>query len=107
MVDQNGRWDLQRYAGKWIAWNRDQTRIVATGETFAAVKTAAAKKGEQSVLVAEVPARPDWLRRSYHLLHVFAVFIALSQPIEPLSGAMSSSDSETAGVLEEPNDEEK
>jgi len=81
MADQQDWKHLKRYAGKWIAWNRGQTHIVAIGDTFEAVKAAAAEHGEQSVLVAEIPAEQTWLRRSGHFFHVFAVFIALSQPI--------------------------
>jgi hypothetical protein len=81
MADRYDWRDLQRYAGRWIAWNREQTQIVAEGTTFDAVKAAAVANGEQSVLVGHVPT--EWNTRipSCRWLHVFAVFIALAQPL--------------------------
>jgi hypothetical protein len=82
MADRHDWRDLRRHAGRWIAWNRQQTHIVATGQTFGAVKAAAAANGEHSVLVAQVPTEYNSQTRSSQWLHVFAVFIALAQPLE-------------------------
>jgi hypothetical protein len=86
--DQNDEF-LQQHAGKWVAWDRQQTHVVASAETFEQVKSAAAQAGERSVLVAKIPARASWFQRSHKLLYVFAVFIALGQPQPnaPLAGA--------------------
>lgn len=45
----------QKFAGQWIAWDPTQTRIVAHGQTFAAVKQAAAAAGEPDAVLAKVP----------------------------------------------------
>jgi hypothetical protein len=80
MADDQNEQFFQDHAGQWVAWDRRQTHVVASGTTFDAVKAAAAEAGEQSVLVARIPTRPSWLRRPQKLLSVFAVFIALGQP---------------------------
>ena len=88
MVDSPNENGLDRYTGRWVAWNREQTRIVASGDTFEALKSEAAERGEHSILVAHVPQKRNW-----HLLRVFAVFIAFSQPIavEPPGNEPSAS----------------
>jgi hypothetical protein len=58
----------------WVAMTLDRSRVVASASTFEALKAAAAKAGERSVLVAK-PGR----RRRF--LYMFAVFIALGQPL--------------------------
>ena len=64
-------------SGKWIAWNREQTRTIAIGRTFAEVKQAAAAAGEHSVLMAKIPPpEARSLFPGYHVLHVIAVFIS-------------------------------
>jgi hypothetical protein len=78
-TDQNEEF-LQQHAGKWVAWDRQQTHVVASAATFEQVKSAAAQAGERSVLVAKIPARASWFQRSHKLLYMFAVFIALGQP---------------------------
>jgi len=57
--------------GKWVAWDRDQTRIVASGHTFEEAKGAAGAAGESSVLMARVPTR---LGRP--MLYMVAVYIS-------------------------------
>ena len=61
--------------GKWVAWDRDQTRIVGSGDTFAEAKEAAAAAGESAVLMARIPAR-NRLRLGRPMLSMVAVFIA-------------------------------
>lgn len=46
----------KEYAGKWIAWDREQKRIIASGRTFAEVRQAAMELGEPEPLMDKVPA---------------------------------------------------
>ncbi len=43
------------YAGKWIAWNQQETRIVASGHTFQEAAEAAAAAGEKFPVFAKAP----------------------------------------------------
>ncbi len=43
------------YLGKWIAWNRYQTRIVASGQTVTEAIAAAKQAGEPNPILAKVP----------------------------------------------------
>jgi hypothetical protein len=65
----------QELAGKWIAWDRDQTKIVGWGDSFESVKRAAAQAGQREVLIAKSQPKSRWLR-SQHLLCMVAVFIS-------------------------------
>jgi len=47
----------KKYAGQWIAWNHQQTRIIAAGKTFAAAQQAAVNKGETNPLLDKVPRK--------------------------------------------------
>jgi hypothetical protein len=58
----------------WVAMTLDRRRVVASASTFEALKAAAANAGERTVLVAKRGRR----RR---FLYMFAVFIALGQPL--------------------------
>jgi hypothetical protein len=66
---------LHKYAGQWVAWNRQQDRVIATGRTFEEAKQSAAATGECSVVLKKASrkgsARPHWL-------YAVAVFIALA-----------------------------
>jgi hypothetical protein len=44
-----------KYAGKWIAWDQEQVRIVASGHTFRETYNAAIQAGEPDPLLAKVP----------------------------------------------------
>jgi hypothetical protein len=44
-----------RYAGLWIAWDRRQTKIVASGQSFAEAKAQANLAGEPEPVLAKVP----------------------------------------------------
>lgn len=46
------------YAGQWVAWNSDQTEIVAHGRQFKEVLDAARAAGYQNAILQCVP-RPD------------------------------------------------
>ena len=48
-------------ANRWIALSSDETRIVATGETFQEVAEAAERSGEFDPLIIHVPS--DWTPR--------------------------------------------
>ena len=43
------------HAGKWIAWNYEETAIVATGDSYAATKQAAEERGESRPILARAP----------------------------------------------------
>jgi hypothetical protein len=45
----------KEYAGKWIAWNRDRTAIVASGQALSEAATAARAAGEQEAGFEWVP----------------------------------------------------
>jgi len=45
----------KEYAGKWIAWDRKERTIIASGRTFAEVKRAAEQAGEAKPLLEKVP----------------------------------------------------
>ncbi len=46
----------KRYAGQWIAWDQEQTRIVSSGSTYDEAYEAAIAAGEQHPLLAKAPA---------------------------------------------------
>jgi hypothetical protein len=62
--------------GKWVAWDRDETRIVASGDTFDAAKQSAAAAGQSAVLMARVPSQPRFRFGRRPLLSMVAVFIS-------------------------------
>ena len=43
------------YAGMWIAWNNERTRIIASGRTVEEVVKAAAEAGETDPMFDKVP----------------------------------------------------
>ena len=43
------------YAGLWIAWNRDHTRIIASGRTIEAAFEAAIAAGELEPILGRAP----------------------------------------------------
>lgn len=43
------------YAGKWIAWNADKTKIVASGVTLLEAIQAAQSTGESQPIFAKAP----------------------------------------------------
>ncbi len=43
-----------KYAGKWIAWNHERTRIVASGRTVQEVMNAAKAAGEADSILEKV-----------------------------------------------------
>jgi uncharacterized protein DUF5678 len=45
----------KEYAGKWIAWDAQRTRIVASGATFSEVQRAAEATGESNPIFAKAP----------------------------------------------------
>ncbi len=61
--------------GKWVAWDRDQTRIVASGDSFEEAKEAAGAAGESEVLMGRVPADVH-SRFGRPMLYMVAVFIS-------------------------------
>ena len=45
----------QECGGKWIAWNYERTKILATGRTFAEAKQTAEAHGETKPVLAKAP----------------------------------------------------
>jgi hypothetical protein len=46
------------YAGQWVAWNKDETQIIAHGTDVAEVRAAAIAAGEDDPILEKV-RRPD------------------------------------------------
>ena len=44
-----------RFAGKWIAWDAQSKRIIASGRTFAEVRKAARAKNDHEPQMMKVP----------------------------------------------------
>jgi hypothetical protein len=49
---------LRTYGGQWVAWNQEQTKVVASGRTFEEVNAAAEATGERRPLFEKIP-KPD------------------------------------------------
>ena len=45
----------KKYAGKWIAWNREQTKILASGDTLRQTREAVTSKGTPKAIFAKAP----------------------------------------------------
>lgn len=43
------------YCGQWIAWNREQTQIVASGPTLPSARAAAITAGESQPILTKAP----------------------------------------------------
>ena len=43
------------YCGRWIAWNHDRTRIVASGTTLTEARAAARQAGETRPFLTKAP----------------------------------------------------
>jgi hypothetical protein len=43
------------YAGKWIAWDFERTKIIASGRTYAETVRAAEATGETRTILAKTP----------------------------------------------------
>ena len=48
------------YAGRWLAWNRELTRIVASGSTFDEAHDAAIAAGEPRPVLGKAPRADVW-----------------------------------------------
>jgi hypothetical protein len=44
-----------KYAGLWIAWNHESTRIIASARTFQEAKDAAVAAGENDPILEKAP----------------------------------------------------
>lgn len=42
------------FAGQWVAWNKDRSKIIANGNDVAAVRAAAIAAGEEHALLEKV-----------------------------------------------------
>lgn len=81
--------------GRWMAWNREQTRLLAIGNTFEEAKLAAAATGEQSVTMARLTTSGP--RRKPRWAHVMAVFVAMTPGLNfATSGDDARSDAPTS-----------
>jgi hypothetical protein len=45
----------REFAGLWIAWNKDHTKIVASGPSLEEARQAASAAGEESPIFAKAP----------------------------------------------------
>ncbi|MEX2171893.1 MAG: DUF5678 domain-containing protein [Pirellulales bacterium] len=45
----------RKFAGQWIAWNRDRNVIVASGRTLGDARRAAQAAGESAPILAKAP----------------------------------------------------
>ena len=43
------------YCGKWIAWDFEETKIIASGDSYAEAKQAAEEFGEKRPVLAKAP----------------------------------------------------
>jgi hypothetical protein len=43
------------YCGKWIAWNHERTKIVASGYTYMETRQAAVRAGEPRAFLTKAP----------------------------------------------------
>lgn len=64
------------YDGQWVAWDRNQTRIIANGHTFDEVKRKAAEAGESFVILAKDMSHENRFRFCHHAVYMVAVFLA-------------------------------
>jgi hypothetical protein len=46
------------YAGEWVAWNRERSRVIAHGKNVATVRAAAVAAGHANAVLQKV-RRPD------------------------------------------------
>jgi hypothetical protein len=44
-----------KFSGQWIAWDFDETKIVAAGDTYAAAKQSALNTGRVSPVLVKAP----------------------------------------------------
>lgn len=44
-----------KYAGKWVAWSENQTRVVASGRAIREVSQQIRKRGEKNVWFDKIP----------------------------------------------------
>lgn len=91
-MDSTSAGIIRRFAGQWVAWNRQQDRVISSGRTFEEAKQSAAAAGESSVILTKASSgtsRPHWLC-------AVAVFIALSPGALP--GSQSGFTAPSAAV---------
>ncbi|MCX7427256.1 MAG: hypothetical protein NTW96_16710 [Planctomycetia bacterium] len=69
------------FANLWVAWDRNQTRIVASGPTFDEAKRAAAATGHRAIILAKVAPAPRRGGRSLSVVYAVAVFMAQVAPL--------------------------
>lgn len=60
--------------GRWIAWDRQQTQVVATGNTFDEAKQAAAKAGHCAILLAKADSPRNAACPGHRPPYMVAVF---------------------------------
>lgn len=47
--------DVGKYGGKWIAWDHNNRKVVASGRTYLSAHTKAIKAGEENPVLQKVP----------------------------------------------------
>lgn len=53
--------DVGKYGGKWIAWDHNDRRVVATGRTYLSVRRKAIQLGEEHPILQKVPRIEHYL----------------------------------------------
>ena len=92
---------IRRFAGQWVAWNRQQDRVVAYGRTFEEAKQSAAAAGETSVILTKASRKGS---KRPHWLYAVAVFIALAPNAVPDSVLASISSAPQS--ISQPSDQD-
>ena len=67
--------------GMWVAWNREQTQVVATGHTFDEAKQAGASAGHRAMIITKVSPRKWNSKNSMAIVYSVAVFVAQAIPL--------------------------
>lgn len=98
LADSNQPLDMQGIAGPWIAWNRDRTRIVASGTTFDEVKSRAAAAGEAQVVLARVSELERPRGRGRKLLYMVTAFLSLASSVPDAQPAAAATSGGAAAV---------
>ena len=50
----------KKYSGKWIAWNEDHSKVIASAETLKEVEDMVSKQGDNKVWLDKVPSSQEF-----------------------------------------------
>jgi hypothetical protein len=96
---------LRKYAGKWVALNRQEDQVLGSGRTFDEAKQAAAATGETSIVLAKAPEATGWKGRTPRWLCIVAVFVSLTQPLGDSANSSTGYGQETLRVQQLDDDD--